>query len=114
MSKKLKIGIIGSGGIAQGCHLPGYASMPDLCEVIAVCDVNPEVAQKAAEKFNVPKVLSDYRELLAIKELDAVSVTTPNKYHMQPTIDALKAGKHVLCEKPLAMNADEARLMCAA
>ena len=114
MSKKLKIGIIGSGGIAQGCHLPGYASMPDLCEVIAVCDVNPETAQKAAEKFNVPKVLSDYRELLAIKEIDAVSVTTPNKYHMQPTIDALKAGKHVLCEKPLAMNADEARLMCAA
>jgi len=114
MSKKLKIGIIGSGGIAQGCHMRGYASMPDLCEMVAVCDVNPETAKQAAEKYSVEKTYTDYKQLLADPEIDAVSVATPNAYHMQPTIDALNAGKHVICEKPLAMNADEARKMCAA
>jgi predicted dehydrogenase len=92
----------------------GYASMPDLCEMVAVCDVNPETAKTAAEKYSVGKTYTDYRQLLADPEIDAVSVATPNAYHMQPTIDALQAGKHVLCEKPLAMNAAEARKMCAA
>jgi len=114
MSKKLKIGIIGSGGIARGCHMRGYATMPDLCEMVAVCDVNPETAKKAADESQVPGIYPDYHELLADPEIDAVSVATPNKYHMQPTIDALKAGKHVICEKPLAMNAEEAKLMCRA
>jgi len=92
----------------------GYASMPDLCEMVAVCDVNPETAKTAAEKYDVGKTYTDYKQLLADTEIDAVSVATPNAYHMQPTIDAMKAGKHVLCEKPLAMNAAEARKMCAA
>jgi len=92
----------------------GYASMPDLCEMVAVCDVNPETAKQAAEKYSVEKTYTDYKQLLADPEIDAVSVATPNAYHMQPTIDALNAGKHVICEKPLAMNADEARKMCAA
>lgn len=113
-SKKLKIGIIGSGGIAQGCHLPGYQSIPDLCEVVAVCDVNPETAKQAAEAFNVPQTFTDYKQLLALDGLDAVSVTTPNKYHKEPAIAALEAGKHVLCEKPLAMNSKEAAEMCKA
>lgn len=113
-AKKLKIGIIGSGGIAQGCHLPGYQALPELCEVVAVCDVNPETAKKAAEAFNVSKTFSDFHELLALDDIDAVSVTTPNKYHREPTIAALSAGKHVLCEKPLAMDSREAREMCAA
>ncbi|MBC8065918.1 MAG: Gfo/Idh/MocA family oxidoreductase [Chlorobia bacterium] len=114
MSEKLRIGIIGSGGIAQGCHMRGYATMPDLCEMVAVCDVNPETAKTAADKYEVAKTYTDYRTMLAEEKLDAVSVATPNAYHLQPTIDALKAGVHVLCEKPLAMNADEARKMCAA
>lgn len=112
MAKKLKIGIIGSGGIAQGAHMKGYAAIPDLCEMVAVCDVNPETAKKAAEMYKVPKQYTDYHELLADKEIDAVSVATPNKFHVGPTVDALKAGKHVLCEKPLGMNAEECRLMC--
>ena len=114
MSSKLRIGIIGSGGIAQGCHMRGYATMPDLCEMVAVCDVNPETAKEAAEKYGVPKTYTDYRQMLAEGGLDAVSVATPNAYHKQPTIDALHAGLHVICEKPLAMNAAEAREMCAA
>ncbi|HSI73744.1 MAG TPA: Gfo/Idh/MocA family oxidoreductase [Fimbriimonas sp.] len=114
MAKKLKIGIIGSGGIAQGCHMRGYASIPELCEIVAVCDVNPEMAKKAADKFNVETIYSDFRELVANKEIDAVSVATPNKYHVEPTVAALNSGKHVLCEKPLGMNAEECRRMCRA
>lgn len=114
MADKLRIGIIGSGGIAQGCHMTGYATMPDLCEIVAVSDVNLDTAKKAAEKFNVPNTYADYKEMLAIEKLDAVSVATPNKYHKQPTIDAFIAGVNVLCEKPLGMNADECRAMCRA
>ncbi len=114
MAKKLKIGIIGAGGIAQGCHMRGYASIPDECEIVAVCDVMEATAKKAAEKFSVEKIYTDFNELLADKEIDAVSVATPNKYHLEPTVAALNAGKHVLCEKPLGMNAAECRLMCRA
>ena len=114
MSSKLRIGIIGSGGIAQGCHMPGYAALPDLCEMVAVCDANPDVAKTAAEKFGIEKTYSSYSDMLANERLDAVSVATPNAFHLQPTVDALKAGVHVLCEKPLAMNAEEARQMCRA
>jgi len=72
------------------------------------------VAKAAAEKFNVPHVFTDYRELLKLKEVDAVSICTPNYLHKQPTIDALEAGKHVLVEKPMAMNAQQGREMLAA
>ncbi|MFN8139273.1 MAG: Gfo/Idh/MocA family oxidoreductase [Fimbriimonadales bacterium] len=107
--KKLGIGIIGSGGIAQSCHMPGYASIPEKCEILAVADTNPETAKAAAEKFGVAKQFTDYKELLAMPEIDAVSVATPNAFHIQPSIDAFNAGKHVLLEKPMAMNADECR-----
>ena len=114
MSKKLKVGIIGSGGIAQSCHMPGYASRPEQCEIVWTCDANPEVAKLAAEKFGVPRQTTDFWEVVNDPEIDAVSVATPNAFHALPTIEALKKGKHVLCEKPLAMNAHEARQMCAA
>lgn len=109
---ELGIGIIGSGGIAQNAHMPGYKE----CEsrgvrIVAVADANLETARQAAEKFNVPHVLGDYRELLALDEVHAVSICTPNYLHKQPTIDALQAGKHVLVEKPLAMDAVEGQEM---
>jgi predicted dehydrogenase len=110
---KLRIGIIGSGGIAQGSHMKGYAAIPDLCEIVATCDVREETAKEAAAKFNVPATYTDYAEMLEKENLDAVSVCTPNKFHKDPTIAALKAGVNVLCEKPLGMNAPECREMCA-
>ncbi len=112
--KKLGIGIIGSGGIAQNAHMPGYAAVPDLCKIVAVADVNPDTAKAAAEKFNVKHVFTDYKKLLEMDEVDAVSVCTPNYLHHEPTIKAFEAGKHVLCEKPIAMNAAEAAEMVAA
>jgi predicted dehydrogenase len=109
---KLGIGIIGSGGIARAAHLPGYKGCADLgVEVVAVSDVNPDVARQAAEHFEVPHVFTDYQKMLEMDEIGAVSVCTPNFLHLQPTIDALEAGKHVLCEKPLAINSKEGRQM---
>lgn len=119
MSKKLKIGLIGAGGIARGAHIPGYLEVADKAEVKWLCDVSEEAAQAAVKQLvdagqPAPKVTTNYKDLVEDKEVDAISVTTPNKLHFQPTVDALLAGKHVLCEKPLAMNAKEAKEMCAA
>lgn len=114
MSEKLGIGIIGSGGIAVGCHMPGYAKLDDLCEIVAVADVNEDNAKKAAEQFQVRNVYRDYMDLINNPHVDAVSVCTPNYLHQEPTVAALRAGKHVLCEKPLARTGDEARAMVRA
>ena len=111
--KTLGIGIIGSGGIARAAHMPNYAKLPDV-NLIAVADKSAQAGQTAAKQFEVPHVFKDYRDLLKLKEIDAVSVCTPNAYHAESTIAALKAGKHVLCEKPIAMNAGEAAKMVEA
>ncbi len=109
----LGIGIIGSGGIARGAHLPGYKSAESLgVKVVACADANEAVARQAAEQFDIPHVFTDYKKMLEMDEIQAVSVCTPNFLHFQPTIDALEADKHVLCEKPLAMNAGEGEEMC--
>jgi predicted dehydrogenase len=111
----LGIGIIGSGGIARGAHMPGYkACESEGVRILACADVNADTARLAAEQFDVPHVFTDYRQLLAMDEIDAVSICTPNYLHAQPTIDALEAGKHVLVEKPLAMDAAEGKAMVEA
>ncbi|HZP80424.1 MAG TPA: Gfo/Idh/MocA family oxidoreductase [Chthonomonadaceae bacterium] len=111
MAKKVKIGVIGTGGIANGAHLPGYSQIPDECEIFALCDIDPKALKSTAEKYPVKHKFEDYKKLLEMPEIDAVSVCTPNYVHYAPTVDALKAGKHVLCEKPIAMNAKEAAEM---
>ncbi len=106
--KKVRIGVIGTGGIANGAHLPGYSQIPDDCEIFAICDIDPVALEKTSAKYpDVPHKFEDYKKLLEMPEIDAVSVCTPNYVHYQPTIDALNAGKHVLCEKPIAMNAQQ-------
>ena len=109
--KKLKVGIIGVGGIS-GVHYSGYSKCED-SELWAICDIKPDVLKQKSEMYKVPKerCFTDHRELLKLKEIDAVSVTTPNKAHCEITVNALKAGKHVLCEKPMAMNAREGQKM---
>ena len=109
----LKVGIIGAGGIARMAHIPGYQALEDV-EVAAVADVDEQAARRTAEEFDVPRVFTDYRDLLALDDIEAVSVCTPNFMHKEPTIAALRAGKHVLCEKPIARNAAEGRAMVAA
>ncbi|HRJ34225.1 MAG TPA: Gfo/Idh/MocA family oxidoreductase [Fimbriimonadaceae bacterium] len=112
--KKLKIAIIGTGEIANVCHLPGYRSIPEECEVVALCDTQPEVLAQASRRWEISRTTTYFRDLVDDPEIDAVSVTTPNRFHLDPTVAFLRAGKHVLCEKPLAMNAAEARQMVQA
>ena len=115
MAKKVRIGVIGTGGIANGAHLPGYSQIPDECEIFAMCDIIPDALEKTAAKYpNVTHIVSDYKALLAMPEIDGVSVCTPNFAHHQITMDALRAGKNVLCEKPIAMNAVQGAEMVAA
>lgn len=111
--KKLNVGIIGTGGIATNQHLPALEKLEDV-NVLAVCDVNEEALKKAAERFKVPHSFTDYKKMLEMDEIDAVHVCTPNFLHMDPTIDALNAGKHVMVEKPIARNAVEGTKMVEA
>jgi predicted dehydrogenase len=112
MPRKVRVGVIGAGAIGPA-HLKGYQQVKS-AEVAAVCDVDAGRARAAAEQFGAKHVFTDYRKLLAGDVVDAVSVCTPNNTHLPITIAALKAGKHVLCEKPIAMNAREARRMVEA
>lgn len=111
---KVKVGVIGSGGIARSCHIPGYLSIPDECEIVWVCDIDESLARRTAEEHGISQWGTDYRTLLGSHPVDAVSVTTPNRYHIDPTVAALEAGVHVLCEKPLAMTGEEAKAMVEA
>jgi predicted dehydrogenase len=111
---KLKIGIIGTGGIASWAHAPGYHSIPDDCEIVWACDIKEDVLKAYADERDIKNRTTDYKDILNDPEIDAVSVCTPNIAHKMVAVDALNAGKHVLCEKPLAMNADEARQICRA
>jgi len=108
----IRIGIIGCGGIATE-HMLGYQACKDV-EIIACADLNIERANQFAQKYSIPKVFSDFRKVLEEKQLNAVSICTPNYAHAEPAIAALNAGIHVLCEKPIAMNAKEAEKMLKA
>ena len=107
--KKLKIGIIGTGGIGT-THMDSYQKC-DKVEVTAVCDINEERVKAFAEKYGVQKYYKNYQEMLDKEELDGVSVCTWNDTHAEISIAALKAGKNVLCEKPMAMNAKQGEQM---
>ncbi len=111
MSKKLRYGLIGCGGCGVGKHLASYAKYPHDVELAAVYDPDAKRARDAAEKFKVPKVYGTCEELLADKTIDLVSVATPTGTHAPISVAALKAGKHVHVEKPIAIDADEAQRM---
>jgi len=111
--RKLGIGIIGAGGIANGAHLPNYTRNPR-ARLVAVADISAEAAQATAERWGIPNVYTDYRELLANPEVEAVSVTTWAGAHAEPVIAAAEAGKHILCEKPIATRLEDADAMVAA
>lgn len=109
---KVRIGIIGCGGIANNKHMPALHRLPDV-ELVAFCDIIVERAEKAAKEYGIEgaKVYEDYKELLKDETIDVVHVLTPNREHSFITVDALEAGKHVMCEKPMAINTEEAQKM---
>ena len=109
---KLKVSVIGTGGISKN-HMEAYTKNPDV-ELYALCDLNRERVEEKAKRFGVPleRTYTDKDEMLkAHPDLDMVSVCTWNSAHAECTIAALKAGVNVLCEKPMAMNAEEAEEM---
>ncbi|HCA34526.1 MAG TPA: oxidoreductase [Lachnospiraceae bacterium] len=112
MDRKVRVGIIGCGGIANGKHLPSLSKLPDV-ELVAFCDLIEERAVKAKEQYGTPdaKVYTDYHELLKDPTIEVVHVLTPNRAHADISIDALHAGKHVMCEKPMAKTAADAKRM---
>lgn len=112
--KKLKAGIVGCGGIANNKHLPAIKNIEEV-ELVAFCDIIEERAQTANKEYanGKGKVFTDYRELVKL-DLDIVYVCTPNCSHCEITVAALNAGKHVMCEKPMAMNYAEAKKMIEA
>jgi len=108
---KLKVGIVGCGGIANNKHMPAVKKHGGF-EMVAFCDIVVDRAKKAKDEFGSQnaKVFTDYQELVK-EELDAVYVLTPNKSHARISIAALEAGRHVMCEKPMAKTYIEAKEM---
>ena len=108
MAKKVRAAVIGV-GIGK-YHIEGYQMHPN-AEVVAVVDLREDALHETASTYGIPNAFTNYREMLKMEEVDCVSVCVPNKFHAPITIDCLKAGKHVLCEKPLARNAREGQKM---
>ncbi|MGI5852583.1 MAG: Gfo/Idh/MocA family protein, partial [Caldicoprobacterales bacterium] len=108
--EKIKVAIIGCGTIANSAHIPSYLAN-GLVEIKYFCDIIPERAQAAVEKYGCGIAVQDYRDILDDEEITAVSVCTPNNVHADISIDFMRAGKHVLCEKPAARTYDEALRM---
>jgi predicted dehydrogenase len=106
-----KIAIIGAGGMSA-YHTTGFRLAG--AEVVALADVNRAAAEKTAARLSIPEVFDDVATLLRRKDIDAVSIIVPNKYHAPLALQALAAGKHVFCEKPPALNAKEATKMAVA
>ncbi|MBO5913751.1 MAG: Gfo/Idh/MocA family oxidoreductase [Clostridia bacterium] len=108
--EKLKIGVVGAGNIAKNAHLPAYKKCYN-CTPVAICDLDFERAKRVAEQYEIPEVYASAEEMIAKADIDAVDICTWNNAHAPVLIAAANAGKHVICEKPLAMNLFDALLM---
>lgn len=112
MAKTLKVGVIGVGGIAR-THFPGWKESP-LAEIVALSDVVPETLKAAGQAQGVTKLYDKFEDLMADPDIDIVDICTPNMYHAPLAVAALEAGKHVICEKPLAPTPADIKQMIAA
>ena len=110
--RDIKVGIIGCGGIADYKHLPSLAKLPNV-KMTAFCDIVKERAEKANKEFGdgAGKVFTDYKKMMEIDDIEVIHVLTPNASHAEISIAAMEAGKHVMCEKPMAATASDALLM---
>ena len=112
-SGRVKVGIIGSQFQAD-IHAASLQIMPEEAEVVAVASPTPGNAAAFATKFGIPRAFTDYREMLKEKDIELVTIAAPNNLHALMTRDCAAAGKHIVCEKPLAMTIAEAEEMIAA
>ena len=111
---ELRVGLIGCGSIALSAHIPALSRLTSVARLVGICDVRVDVAEQTARGLGVEHWTADFHELLADSTLDAVIITTPEFLHAEQMIAAAKAGKHVLCEKPIAATLAEADAMIAA
>ena len=109
----VKVGIIGSQFEAD-IHAFSLGAVPEAAELVAVASPTPGHAAGLAKKYNIPRVFTDHKKMLAEKDIEMVTITAPNYLHAQMTIDIANAGKHVVCEKPLCMTLEEADVMIEA
>ena len=112
MSRTYKVGVIGVGGIAK-THMPGW-NASGITEVVAACDIDRAAVEKFGAEWKVPDLATDAADLFRNPDIDIIDVCTPNNYHAPLSIAAMEAGKHVICEKPLAPNPAQIRDMIAA
>jgi predicted dehydrogenase len=110
---KVRVGLVGLGEIVRGFHLPVMSVNPRVT-VVAACGLNPKSVQRIARQYNIPKIYTDFNSLARDAEVDAVLVCVPNNLHAPVCTQMLQNGKHVLCEKPMALSAAEAEKMLAA
>ncbi len=110
---KLRIGVVGAGNIAVNAHLPAYKACNNI-DIVAIADLNIDRAKEAAESFGIPAYFASVEDMLAGVELDAVDICTWNNGHAPVCIAAAKAGKHIVCEKPMAKDLSDAKAMEAA
>jgi len=103
----MQVAVIGCGAIANGSHIPSYLNNPHT-QIKYFCDIIPERAMEAVQKYGCGIAVTDYREVLADPEVSAISICTPNDVHAPIAIAAMRAGLHVLCEKPAARTYEEA------
>jgi predicted dehydrogenase len=102
-NRVVRVGVLGAGAWARGAHLPGYRREPR-CRVVAIADVEVDRARAAAHEFDIAIAAADPRELLERDDIDLIDVCTPSHTHFELAWAALEAGKHVLCEKPVAYD----------
>ena len=101
--RNVRVGVIGAGTWANNAHLPGW-HRDSRCDIVAVCDVDADLVAAAKERYGAEASYTDYRELVARDDLDVIDVVTPSAEHYEQAMAALDAGKHVLCEKPVAFD----------
>lgn len=111
--EKVRLGYVGAGFMAQAVHLPNFTALPD-CEVVALAEMRPQLAQKVAERFGIPRVYTTHNELLLDPDIDAVAVSAHFVHQAQVAEDALRAGKPVYMEKPMALTVERAERMLQA
>ena len=108
----IRVGSVGLGGISSGVHLPGISASPDLA-LTAVCDIDPKRLRERGEQYGIPEDhrFSDYRDLVACPDVDAVDISTPNNIHLEIALAAARAKKPYGCEKPVTMDTAEALVL---
>jgi predicted dehydrogenase len=111
-SRRLRVGVLGAGAWATFAHLPGFRR-DDRCEIVGIADPQAELARAAAHRFDIPAVAADHRALIEREDIDVIDVCTPSHTHFELASAALAAGKHVLCEKPVAYDFRETRRAAA-